>query len=218
MAEPRKRTYNSPHRQQQAAATRQTILEAADRLFMRDGYPATTMEAIANEAGVSLKTVYLPFSTKSGVLRAVWDLRLKGDQSDAPVADSAWFSEVINEDDPFRKLRLNARGSRTVKSRIGGMFAVIRGAAEIDADCRELWELIQSDFHDIEGTVVKSIHRSGALKPGLTVHHGTDILWTLNHPDVWTLLVEQRGWSPASYETWLAEASSSQLLSTATAL
>ena len=63
-----RRPYNSPRRQQQAAATRRAILEAAERLFLRDGYPATTMEAIAGEADVSLKTVYLPFSTKSGLL------------------------------------------------------------------------------------------------------------------------------------------------------
>jgi AcrR family transcriptional regulator len=209
-----KRTYNSPRRQQQAAATRQAILEAAERLFLRDGYAATTMEAIGNEAGVSLKTVYLPFATKSGLLRAAWDLRLKGDQSGAPVVDSDWFRAVINESDPIRKLQLNARGSRSVKSRIDGMFAVIRGAAEIDADCRDLWELIQSDFHDLQAMVVNTLHRSGALRPALTAHHGTDILWTLNHPDVWILLVEKRGWSPASYETWLAEASCSQLLGT----
>lgn len=52
-----KRAYNSPRRQQQAAATRRGILEAAQRLFERQGYPATTMEAIAAEAGVALKTV-----------------------------------------------------------------------------------------------------------------------------------------------------------------
>ena len=73
-----RRAYNSPRRQQQAAATRRAVLEAAERLFLEGGYPATTMEAIAAEAGVSLKTAYLPFSTKSGLLRALWDLRLKG--------------------------------------------------------------------------------------------------------------------------------------------
>jgi AcrR family transcriptional regulator len=213
VVETSKRTYNSPHRRQQAAATRQAILEAAERLFVREGYPATTMEAIANEAGVSLKTVYLPFTTKSGLLRAVWDFRLKGDLTDAAVVESDWFREVINESDPVLKLQLNARGSRLVKSRIGGMFGVIHGAAEIDSDCRELWHLIQSDYHDLQATVVKSIDRGG-LRPGLTRNQGTDILWTLNHPDVWSLLVEQRGWSPASYETWLAQTSCAQLLGT----
>lgn len=214
MTDSRRRTYNSPHRQQQAAATRQAILEAAERLFMRDGYPATTMEAIANEAGVSLKTVYLPFSTKSGLLRAVWDLRLKGDQGDAPVVDSVWFHEVINENDPIRKLHLNARGSREVKTRIGGIIRVIRGAAEIDPDCNVLWELIQSDFYDIQAEIVKSVRRNGGLRPGLSVTQATDILWTLNHPDNWILLVGRRGWTPAAYEAWLAETSCAQILGT----
>jgi len=209
-----RRPYNSPRRQQQAAATRQTILEAAERLFLQDGYPATTMDAIAAEAGVSLKTAYLPFSTKSGLLRALWDLRLKKDDADAPVVQHEWFREVMEEPDPTRKLQLNARNSAAAKTRIGGLFRVIRGAAEIDADCSELWRLIQSDFHANQQVIVESIHRGGGLRRGLSVATGTDILWTLNHPDTWTLLASQRGWSPHAYETWLAQTSCAQLLGT----
>jgi AcrR family transcriptional regulator len=216
MPEPQgsKRPYNSPRRQQQAAATRLAILEAAERLFQRDGYPSTTMEMIASEAGVSLKTVYLPFTTKSGLLRALWDLRLKGDQRDAPVAQHEWFREVLEEDDPVRKLRLNARNSRVAKARTGQMFGIIRGAAEIDPDCHALWELVQSDFHANQAVIVDSIDRRGSLRPGLTAAQATDILWTLNHPDVWLLLVGERGWTPEAYETWLAQTSSAQLLGT----
>ncbi len=209
-----RRPYNSPRRQQQAAATRRAILEAAERLFLRDGYPATTMEAIAGEADVSLKTVYLPFSTKSGLLRALWDLRLKGDEGDAPINEHEWFREVLAENDPVRKLRLNARNSRAAKTRIGGMFKVIRGAAEIDPDCRALWELIQADFHANQQTIVDSIHRRGGLRRGLGVARAADILWTLNHPDVWLLLVGECRWSPRAYETWLAQTSCAQLLGT----
>jgi AcrR family transcriptional regulator len=209
-----RRTYNSPRRKQQAAATRRAILEAAEDLFCRDGYPATTMEAIASQAGVSLKTAYLPFATKSRLLRALWDLRLKGDEGDPPVAQHEWFLEVMQEEDPIRKLELNARNSRAAKSRIGAMFRVIRGAAEIDADCRELWELIQRDFHANQRTIVESLHRDGNLRPGLTAARATDTLWTLNHPDVWMLLVGERGWSPRAYETWLAQTSCAQLLGT----
>ena len=209
-----RRPYNSPRRQQQAAATRQTILEAAERLFLQDGYPATTMDAIAAEAGVSLKTAYLPFSTKSGLLRALWDLRLKKDDADAPVVQHEWFREVMEEPDSTRKLQLNARNSAAAKTRIGGLFRVIRGAAEIDADCSELWRLIQSDFHANQQVIVESIHRGGGLRRGLSVATGTDILWTLNHPDTWTLLASQRGWSPHAYETWLAQTSCAQLLGT----
>ena len=209
-----RRAYNSPRRQQQAAATRRAILEAAERLFLQDGYPATTMEAIAAEAGVSLKTAYLPFSTKSGLLRALWDLRLKSDDADAPVVHHEWFREVLEEPDPVRKLQLNARNSAAAKTRIGGLFRVIRGASETDADCGALWRLIQSDFYANQQMIVESIHRRGGLRRGISVATGTDILWTLNHPDAWMLLAGQRGWSPRAYETWLAQASCAQLLGT----
>ena len=209
-----RRAYNSPRRREQAAATRRAILEAAERLFLGDGYPATTMEAIAAEAGVALKTSYLHFSTKSGLLRALWDLRLKGDERDAPVVQHGWFREVMEETDPVRKLQLNARNSRAAKTRIGGMFRVIRGAAEIDPDCRALWQLIQDDFRTNQRMIVASLQQVAGLRQGMEVERAADILWTLNHPDVWTLLVGERGWSPAAYETWLAQASCAQLLGT----
>jgi len=94
------RPYNSPRRREQAAATRRQILDAAQRLFERQGYAATTMAAIAAEAGVALKTVYLAFETKSGVLRALWNLLLRGDEGEAPVAERSWYREVIAEQGP----------------------------------------------------------------------------------------------------------------------
>ena len=94
------RRYESPRRREQAAATRRAILDAAQSLFEHDGYTATTMAAIAAEAGVALKTVYVAFETKSGVLRALWHLRLRGDEDAAPVAARDWYREVLDEPDP----------------------------------------------------------------------------------------------------------------------
>jgi AcrR family transcriptional regulator len=206
------RPYNSPRRREQAAATRRSILEAAQSLFERDGYVATTMEAIAAEAGVALKTVYVAFATKSGLLRALWDLVLKGDQEDAPVAERPWYREVLEEPDPERQLRVNARNSRVVKVRIARMLEVIRTAATIDADGAALWELIQTDFYDNQGVVVQSLQRKKALRRGVDVTRATDILWTLNHPDMWFLLVGRRGWTPEQYERWFADTACAQLL------
>ena len=94
MAEPVKptRRYDSPRRREQASATRSDILAAAQRLFERQGYAATTMAAIAAEAGVALKTVYVAFETKSGVLRALWHLLLRGDDEDGRSASAAGTS------------------------------------------------------------------------------------------------------------------------------
>ena len=74
--------------------------EVGAAIFEHDGYATTTMDAIAADAAVSLKTVYLAFETKARLLRAVWDLALKGDASDAPVAARPWYLEVLEEPDP----------------------------------------------------------------------------------------------------------------------
>jgi AcrR family transcriptional regulator len=207
-----KRRYHSPRRQAQAEATRRSILDAAQRLFEAQGYGATTMEAIADDAGVALKTVYVAFATKSRLLRALWDLLLKGDQDESPVADRPWYLEVVEEPDPERQLRLNARNSRVVKERIAGVLEVVRNAAPVDVDSAALWELIQTDFYDNQRAIVRSLGRKGALRKGLDVTRASDLLWTLNHPDVWHLLVTRRGWSPQRFERWLADTSCDQLL------
>jgi len=199
------RTYDSSRRRAQAEQTRRAILEAAQRRFERDGYVATTMEAIAGEAEVSLKTVYLAFSTKAGLLRAVWDLLLKGDTDDAPVAERPWYVQVLEEADAERKLRLVAHHSVIVKQRIGPMLRVIRSASAVDPDGAALWDLIQTDFHANQRAIVESLPHVD------DVERATDVLWTLNHPDVWLLFMD-RGWTPAAFEAWFADTLVQQLL------
>jgi AcrR family transcriptional regulator len=206
------RPYDSSRRREQAAATRRDILEAAQRLFEQQGYAATTMAAIAAEAGVALKTVYVAFETKSGVLRALWNLLLRGDEGEAGVAERSWYLEVVEEPDPQRQLRLNARNSRAVKTRIAGLLKVIRDAAPVDPDIEALWERIQTEFHANQRAIVERLAERKALRRGLDVDRATDILWTLNHPDVWQLLVGERGWTPDQYERWFGDTACAQLL------
>ena len=207
-----KRSYHSPRRQEQAAATRREILEAAQRLFEQQGYGPTTMAAIASEAGVALKTVYVAFETKSGVLRALWHMLLRGDETDVPVAERDWYRAVLDEPDPERQLRLTAENSRVVKSRVGEVFEVIRTAAPVDPDIAALWDRIQTEFHANQRVIVESLAKKRALARGLDVDRAADILWTVNHPDVWQLLVVERGWTPEQYERWCADLACEQLL------
>jgi AcrR family transcriptional regulator len=209
------RRYDSPRRREQAAATRRDILAAAARRFEQDGYVATTMAAIAREAGVALKTVYLAFETKSNLLRQLWHLLLRGDEQHTPVGARAWYQAVLDEPDPARQLRLNARNARVVKERAGSLLAVIRGAAATDADTAALWSRIQQEFYENQRAIVATLAARGALAAGLDVTRATDILWTLNHPDVWLLLVHERGWTPEQFEQWFGDASCAQLLAAA---
>jgi AcrR family transcriptional regulator len=207
-----KRRYDSPRRRAQAEATRREILEAAQLLFEQQGYAATTMAAIAAKAGVALKTVYVVFETKSGLLRALWHLLLRGDQDDAPVGERRWYREVLEEPDPGRQLRLTAHNARIVKERIAGLLRVIRDAAPTDPEIEALWSRIQTDFYDNQRAIVKVLHEKKALRRGLDVTRASDILWTLNHPDLWLLLVGERGWTPAQWEQWFRDTAGSQLL------
>lgn len=211
-AREKKRRYHSPRRDAQAAATRREILEAAGRLFERGGYGATTMAAVAAEAGVSLKTVYVAFETKAGVLRALWNLRLRGDEEETPVGERAWYRELLAEPDPERQLRQNARNSRAGKERFGGVLEVIRSAAASDAEIAPLWSRIQSDYRENQRAVAASIAEKRALRRGLAVERAADVLWALNNPDVWHLLVGLRGWTPEQYEQWCADTAVAQLL------
>jgi AcrR family transcriptional regulator len=214
MADPVKptRRYESPRRRRQAAATRREILDAARRLFERQGYASTTMAAIATEAGVALKTVYVAFETKSGVLRALWNLLLRGDEGDTPIPERDWYREVLAEPDAERQLRLTAESSRIVKERVGGIFEVIHAAAPIDPEIAALWGRIQTEFHAVLLTIVESLAAKGALAPGLDVGRATDILWSISHPSLWQLLVRERGWTPQEYENWCGDTSCAQLL------
>ncbi len=214
MAEPvnSRRRYHSPRRVEQAAATRRGILETAQRLFEQQGYATTSMAAIAFGASVSLKTVYVTFETKSGLLRALWHLLLRGDDDLVPVGERPWFRAVLDEPDPERQLRLNVRNAKMVRGRIGPLLHVVRRAASVDPEVDELWSRIQTEFYDNQRSIVEVLHEKNALRPSLDVASATDILWTLNHPDLYWLLVNDRGWTPEQHEEWLADLLCDRLL------
>jgi hypothetical protein len=164
---------------------------------------------------VALKTVYVAFETKSGILRALWNMLLRGDDTDAPVAEREWYRAVLDDPDPERQLRLAAHNSRAVKLRVAATIEVIRTAAPTDHDIEALWNRIQTEFHANQRAIVERIGAKDALRAGLDVDRAADILWTLNHPDLWQLLVVRRGWTPDEYERWCANAACDQLLRTA---
>jgi AcrR family transcriptional regulator len=207
-----KRRYESPRRREAAEATRLAILEAAERLFLRDGYATTTMAAIAAEARVALKTLYVAFETKGGILRALWNLRLRSEGEAVPISQHELYRTVLEEEKPKRQLLLNARNSALGKLRVGDLAEVIHTAAPLDAEIGALWERINDEYRANQRAIVESIKKKRALARGLDVEQATDILWTLNHPTTWHLLVRRRGWTIEEYERWTFATATAQLL------
>jgi AcrR family transcriptional regulator len=205
-----KRSYDSPRRREQAAATRAAILDAALKLFERQGYSATSVGAIAEEAGVALKTVYAVFGTKSGVLGALRSRLVRGSDEPVPVAQREWFRAVLEEPDPRQRLALFAHAAAALKDRAGAIFEIIRHAAPADPEIGAMWDEFMRDFYENQRLVVERFHADGVLS--VDVDRATDILWTINHPAVYHLLVAERGWSSADYERWLEGTLAQQLL------
>ena len=149
------------------------------------------------------KTVYAAFETKSGVLRALWHLLLRGDEEDVPVMDRAWYREVLEEPDPERQLRLNARNARVGQDAHRGRAGrdPPRGAARPGrrgAVGAHPVRLLRQPARD---RAVAATRRGRCARASMSPR-ATDILWTLNHPDVWQLLVGQRGWTAGAWEQW----------------
>jgi AcrR family transcriptional regulator len=209
--EVKRRAYDSPRRREQAAATRRAILEGAERLFEERGYVGTSVAEIAEEAGVALKTVYAVFGTKAEVLRALWNLRMRGDEDPVPIPERQSYRDTVAEPSPRRRLALVARNVRLIRERTGALPEIVRVAAPADEQIADLWERFERDLYEkgMRG-VAETLERDGALAVDLTT--ATDILWTLTHPDLYRLLVRRRGWSADRYEAWLAETMRRQLL------
>ena len=207
-----RRGYDSPRRREQAAETRRKILDAAEELFARDGYAAIAMPAIAGRAGVALKTVYLAFGTKAGVLHGLWDVRLGGDDQPIPVTERPWYRQLLQADDPYQLIRASARQSRVTKDRAGDLMRIIRQAAVTEPALADLWDRIETEFRAVLGGFAERLAALGSLAPGVGVTRATDLLWTLNHPDTWYLLVRQCGWTADAYEQWVGDTLSAQLL------
>ena len=152
------------------------------------------------EAGVALKTVYLAFETKGGVLRALWNLRLRGDRDEIPIARQRWYREVLEEPDPERQLRLNARNSarRQASNRRGARGHPQRSLRSIATSPRSGIGSRPTTSANQRAIVESLERRRTPYGRGLDVDRGADILWTINHPNTWQLLVSERGCGLAS--------------------
>jgi hypothetical protein len=109
-------------------------------------------------------------------------------------------------------VRAAARQSRVTKEHAGEVLRIIRQAAVTEPALADLWDRIETEFRAILAGVAERLDALGSLAPGIDATSATDLLWTLNHPDTWQLLVRGCGWSPDRYEQWVGETLSAQLL------
>jgi AcrR family transcriptional regulator len=204
MTEGVKRRYDNSRRQAQARATRRAVVEAATRLFTENGYPATTIEAIAEAADVPLPTVYRLFGSKRALLTAVLDTSLGGDDQPVAFADRPAVRAARAETDPAKMVTAFARIARELMDRSSAIQHVLATAAPVDPDAAELLTEIRRQRHTGQSRIAAALQATGALDPGLGTSEAADIIYALLSPEVHKILTLERGWPADRYERWIA--------------
>ena len=208
-----RRSYSSARRQEQAGETRRAVVAAASRLFVEKGYAATTVDAIASAAGVSLQTVYNAVGGKPTLLKAAYDVMLAGDDEPIPMFDRPAFHAVIESPDGRTALRHFAALGSEIGARVAPLVGmVLAQAAAGDRDLQAFASTTEDERATGTAHVAAFVAERFGLRPGLSRARAADVLWMLTSPDVRHRLVEVRGWSVAQFETWLAQAMADALL------
>jgi len=201
-----RRNYSSPLRERQASVTRRAVLDAARELFIAQGYGATTVEQIAQRAGVSKPTVFSAVGSKQMVLRAVRDTAIAGDDAPVPVSRRPATDLIRAEPDQRRAVQLLARHLTGVGTRYAQINEVLHAAADSgDEDLRELWRTEEDQRLTGARFWVDVLTRKGPLRPGLRRDYAVDIMWLLMSPDNYYRLVHQRRWTSGKYQRWLTD-------------
>lgn len=198
-----KRPYDNSRRQAQVRATRLRIIEAAKALFIAHGYPATTLEAIADAADTSLPTLYRLFSSKPTLLKAVLDVSFGGDDRPVAYADRPDVQAARGETDPQAMITAFARLGRDFMERSSAIMRVLATAAAVDPDAAQLMDEIRRQRHTGQSRMVAALSALGALDPGLGSSEAADIIYVAFSPDVHHILTVERGWTAEQYEQWL---------------
>ena len=195
-----KRPYSSPLREADAAATRRRVIDAASRLFIRDGYGATTLKAIGEEAGVSAQTVYLN-GPKPALLMAAYEVAIASTEGFSNLNDTDAMQAIVTEPDVPRMLDLYADYMASVLGRVSELTVTMRAAADSDASVRALYRQVDErrTFSMHQG--IQLMMGRGVVPP--TQAEKAEVMLSLLTTSDNYLLLRNAGWSVERYRNWL---------------
>lgn len=207
-----KRSYSSTLRAEQARATRRAIVAAAAELFVRDGYGTTTVDAIAEAAGVSRKTVFTSVGGKVEALKLARDWAIVGDDEPVPMLERPAVKAAAQQTDARKAVAGYVQAYIDSASRVAPIHHVIESAAGLDDDVRalsiETWEQRRFGM----GKFAEQLDRLGALRADLTAETAGDVMWLYNDPETYYKLVVKRGWPVEQFAEWLRRTLTEQLI------
>jgi len=199
-------------RRDRAKATRRRIAVAAVRRFSEQGYAATTMDAIAQDAGVAVQTVYFAFHTKAELLIAA--LELAGGEPGAPeaVMERAWIAQVMEAPNGLRRLALIVEHSNEIYARVGPLLRAVSAASSVDPDVDRAWQDLVARRRSGMGRIIEVFAIRGELRSGLDPSLALDLLFGLNRAETYLAFTVECGWTMERYKAWQFAMLAGQLL------
>ena len=191
---------------------RRAVIESARDLFVERGYQATTIDAISKGADVPAPTIYRLFSSKLGILKSVLDVSIGGDDREVAMLDRPRVQAMLASRDPKEQLIGFAGVVSDVMDRAGRVHRILADAARSDREAAALLDDIARQRHAGQRRIAQALAGMGALRPGLRERDAADVIHALASPEVYGLLVLDRGWAAERYESWLGSILADQLL------
>jgi AcrR family transcriptional regulator len=200
---PVKRQYDTRRRRQAAERTRAAILDAARQLFTDRGYAATPMTAIAEHAGVALDTIYASVGRKPELARLLIETAISGTSDAVPAEERDYVRAIQAAPDAETKITTYATAIRVIAARMAPLLAMLQQAAPAEPQLASLWHEIAERRHANMRRFAADLATVATLRVDLD--EAADIIWATNAPELYQLLVGQRGWTPGHYEHFLAD-------------
>ncbi len=206
MAEPVKRNYQSRTREASAQQTRSAILEAARELFRERGYGGLTMQAVARTAGVALDTVYAAVGPKPVLVRLLIETAISGRDTPVSARERDYVRQIRAAGSAAEKLELYAAAITRIHGRLAPLVQALRAAAPSEPELAALWQEIADRRARNMREFADDLLATGEIRSDLNRNLLADIIWSMNAPEYYTLLVHDRRWPPRRFERWLADA------------
>jgi AcrR family transcriptional regulator len=195
--------YDNRQRQQTAQHTRARVIEVAAGAFLTRGFGGTTIRRVAEEAGVSQETIYKTFGGKAGLLKAVYDVSLAGDDDEVPLAQRPEAIAARDAESPAAAATAYAELAQAISGRIDPLLRVLLGAGDTDPSLAEFVATTNTERHVGSQFYVQHWAAQGWLRDDITLEHAIDTVWALNSTQPRWLLLDH-GWSEEQYTHWLA--------------
>ena len=191
--------------------TRRRILQAAYELFVDQGYGATTLQGIAERAGVAVQTIYFAFGNKPSLLKELVDVTIAGDDEPIPTMRRDWFLDALAADTAEAHLRAHMRGTCQILQRVAPIMEVLRAAGAQDPSLASMWQQDSDPRLEVQTAAAASLVTKPGARADVSVEYAADVLYGMLSPELHLLFVRNRGWTPERWEQWVYDALHAQL-------